>query len=201
MGIQLRRSHIEEGMFEILDGEAVVQEMLIPFLGKAASFPEEFESLLFLEQWLSESEIKWARQKAVRLLGARNYCGLFLFRKLKEDGYSDSICDLVVEEMKELGYIQDQEFLEHAIAKEFAKGYGPRWIEQKIKSKGLPMQAVRRFITPEMQEKKMQEYLEKQKERNRQKNIRILQQRGFDFDLILRGIEVFDKRECNVSIL
>jgi len=194
MSIRLKRSAIEKGMFEIWDGEEVVQEMSIPFLRESVRFPAQFVSLSALEQWLTEQELKLARQKALRLLGARNYCGLFLFRKLKEGGYSASICTDVVEEMKRLGYVQDQEFLDHAIAREFAKGYGPRFIEQKLKSKGLSSQEVRRSITPEMQEQKMREWLKKQKSLDRQKNIRALQQRGFDFDLILQVVDIFHQK-------
>ena len=188
MNVQLKPSSLEKGMFELIVEGTVDREIFIPFLTPKMHFPNEFVSLEEFEEWLKNVELKFARKKVYWLLGARNYPSVQLLRKLKESGYSDSVSELVVEEVKSLGYVQDEEFVSGAIEREFRKGYGPRYIEQKLRSKGLPADEVRRLITSERQKERALEWMKKQKKLDRSKLTRSLQQRGFDFEIIRQVI-------------
>lgn len=191
MSFQLKPSSVEKGIFEVLEKGSVVKELPISFLNPKVAIPPHFSSLEELEKWLAECEVKLARKKIYQLLNARSYPSVILRRKLRDLGYSASICERVLSEVKELGYVQDEQFLESSIESDFRRGYGPRYIEQKLKSKGLSSNLVRQFITPERQREKISECRRKIKHTERSKIIRSLQQKGFDFEIILETIENF----------
>ena len=126
-----------------------------------------------------------ARRTALRLLSMRNYHSGVLASKLERKGCSKEICERVIADCKRLGLIDDDQ----AILSQFRRGYGPRAIEYKLQ---LPRNEVRKVITREMQRDRMREMAPKLGEK--EKAIRTLQRRGFDFDLI---IEIFSLPEIH----
>ncbi|MBS0625080.1 MAG: RecX family transcriptional regulator [Verrucomicrobia bacterium] len=182
MDYQLQQSRVEKGIYEVLQNGEVIRELEIRFL-----LPKTptFSTLEDLEVWVAESEEKLARKKIYQFLSARNYSSAELQSKLQKLGISAPICTRIIEEVKRLGYIQDGEYLENAIEKEFRKGYGPRYIEMKLQSKGLDSRSVRDLITRERQREKILEL--QNRKRDRAKLIRFLQQRGFDYDIIIEN--------------
>lgn len=125
------------------------------------------------------AEYVLARKAAFRLLNMRNYHSAVLLRKLELKGFSKEVCEKVVQDCKRIGFIKDED----AILREFRRGYGPRYIEFKLQ---LDRKEVRDLITRQMQREKMLELAKKLGTRERA--MRTLQRRGFDFDLI---IEIF----------
>ncbi len=117
-----------------------------------------------------------ARRKALRLLSMRNYHSAVLARKLAQKGCPEEIVERVIADCKRMGFFNDDQ----AILAELRRGYGPRAIEFKLQ---LERGAVRKVITPEMQKQRIKELLPKLGER--EKAIRTLQRKGFDFDLVL----------------
>lgn len=120
-----------------------------------------------------------AKRYAFRLLSMRNYHSAVLFRKLSQKGAEDEVCEKVIAECRRLGFIKDEE----AILREFRRGYGPRYIEYKLR---LSREEVRKIITRGMQREKIEELLPKLGEK--QKALRALQRRGFDLDI---AVEIF----------
>lgn len=120
-----------------------------------------------------------ARKSAFRLLSMRNYHSKVLARKLETKGFSKEIIEKVIADCKRLGFLKDDDF----ILKEFRRGYGPRWIEFKLR---VSKQEVRELITRQMQREKIGEL--KKKLGPSEKSMRTLQRRGFDIDII---IEIF----------
>lgn len=120
-----------------------------------------------------------ARKTALRLLCMRNYHSAVLTRKLEKKGFSSEICERVIEDCKRMGFLKDDE----AILREFRRGYGPRYIEFKLR---LSRTEVRDVISRQMQREKIVELKEKFGERERA--MRTLQRRGFDLDIV---IEIF----------
>jgi SOS response regulatory protein OraA/RecX len=123
-----------------------------------------------------------ARRKALRLLSMRNYHSSVLASKLERKGCPKEICARVIEDCKKLGFLNDD-----AILRELRRGYGPRAIEFRL---NLKREEVRKAITREMQRERIREWVPKLGPR--EKAIRTLQRRGFDFDLI---IEIFSLAE------
>lgn len=117
-----------------------------------------------------------ARRYAFRLLSMRNYHSAVLQRKLEAKGHSREICEQVIADCKRLGFIKDDE----AILREFRRGYGPRYIEFKLR---VSREEVRKCVTRAMQREKIAQLIPKLG--SREKAYRTLQRRGFDLELII----------------
>lgn len=120
------------------------------------------------------------RKVAFRLLAMRSYHSVKLRKKLEEKGFGAEECERVIEECKRLGFLQDEEWERCAILREFRRGYGPRYIEMKLR---LSRQKVRELVTREMQRERIGELIKKLG--SREKAMRSLQRRGFDFDIAI----------------
>ncbi len=184
--IYLQRSSIDPTWIEIRDETGVHQEVEVRF--PLRRFPKRFDSVELAVKWLHEMERKLAKNRAYRLLSARSYPSALLYSKLIEKGYSSAICQSIVDELKQLGYLQDDEWIRQAIEREFRRGYGPRYIELKLRAKGLQV-AARDHITDSMQKEKIRELLKKTKAANRQKAIQSIARKGFDLHLILQFLD------------
>lgn len=177
----IKRSALEPDLFEVWDRDSCIDEIAAPFALK--KWPKSFDSLEQIKTWLKETEAKLARFAAYRMIAMRNYPGAIVLKKLQEKRFSESISQTIVEELKRAGYIQDGEWTEQAILREFRKGCGPRLIEMKLRSKGIEAGQVRKLISSEMQREKIREILKKFP---KEKASRMLQRKGFDFELIMQ---------------
>ena len=175
MAFTIRKSAIEPDLFEIWEGEQCVREIAVSF--RIYKIPKSFDSLEKLERWLKETEWKLARGGAYRLLAIRSQSSSALRQKLERKRFSASVCEQVLEELQRNGYLDDEEFERSAILREFKKGYGPRYIEMKLRSK-----RVRELISKEMQRERAEQLFAKLG--GGQKALRSLARRGFDPDII-----------------
>ncbi len=91
---------------------------------------------------LEEAEPKAAMNRALRLLGHRERSRGELASRLHEDGYSDRLITETLEQLVELGYLDDTRFAEAFVrAKRFA-GWGRMRMKQELKSKGVGSELV-----------------------------------------------------------
>jgi len=178
MHFKLKKSLFEAKLFEVLQDDVVVEEVLINFPIKNIS--SSFDSLEAIKKWLKETEEKLARQKAYACLAMRTYSSSGLLRKLEEKGFSANICLKLIDELKNLGLLKDEEFIHRLIEKELRSGHGPRYIEAKLRSQDLSVHQVRQIVTNEKQEETIKRLLKKIP-RNQ---AAALQRRGFDFSAI-----------------
>ncbi|HSX10168.1 MAG TPA: RecX family transcriptional regulator [Chlamydiales bacterium] len=123
---------------------------------------------------------KSARKIAFRLLSMRSYHSTKLLKKLEEKGFPKEVCEEVIAECKRLGFLQDDEWERSAILREFRKGYGPRYIEMKLR---LSREKVRGLISREMQRERIGQLVRRLG--SREKAMRAVQRRGFDFDIAI----------------
>lgn len=126
-----------------------------------------------------------ARKLAIRLLSLRNYHSSVLANKLERKGCSREICERVIADCKKLGILNDED----AVLRELRRGIGPRAIAFKL---NLSHAEVRETITREMQRERIRALLPKIG--SKEKAVRTLQRRGFDFDLV---VEIFSCREID----
>ncbi|MBI5273134.1 MAG: regulatory protein RecX [Chlamydiia bacterium] len=180
--LSLNRSALDPDLWEVVEGGAIISE--IPILFKIYKMPRSFPSLESLQEWLKKEEKRLAKQVACRLLMARGYSTTGLKQKLERKRFSDAVCDILIEELKELGYLKDDEFTERLILKE-ALAYGPRYIEMKLRSRGLSAHSVRQKVSPAMQIEAIRRLLPKL----RGNPAAALQRRGFDLDLIRAALK------------
>ena len=184
MPYTLRRSAIDPLFMELVREELVLRELAAPFLVKR--IPSSFSSEEEAVEWLQKIERKLARDSAYRWLTGRSYPKAVLRKKLEEKKFSSLVSDEVIAEVEKLGYLRDDEFLEALIEKEMRRGYGPRYIEIKLRAAGLDPNAVRKRIDRSKQTEGLRRAISKMKGKERLKMIGALIRRGFDSDLVLQ---------------
>lgn len=183
--VNLVRSSVDPRWLEVQENGSVVQEVEVFF--PLYKIPKHFSSLEAALRWLSETERKQAKMRAYRLIAARSYPSAVLFKKLREKGYAECLCQEIVQELQESGYLQDEEFTLRMIEREFARGVGPRLIEIKLKSKGLNSDSVRQYISDARQRDSIRSLSSKLK-LERRKKIQALARKGFDLEILLNEI-------------
>jgi regulatory protein len=92
-------------------------------------------------------QYKRARERALRLLALRGRSRAELRKKLAERDFSKSVIDRVLENLGELGYLDDEAFAvnrtRHLAVNRL---YGNRKIEEQLREKGVTREAARAAI-------------------------------------------------------
>ncbi len=91
-------------------------------------------------------EVKKVKAFVYKKLSQKNYSSFELKKILKEYLVSESVIESVIKECKNLGYINDKDFLETFIRSAKAKNKGPEWILQKLMLKGLKRETCQKFL-------------------------------------------------------
>jgi regulatory protein len=86
-----------------------------------------------IRELLSAEEYQRVKQAALRFLSHRPRTVHEVRKALLAKGYDAGLCDQVVEEMKELGYLDDRRFAES-------------WVEERQTGKGLGIKRIRREL-------------------------------------------------------
>ncbi|ENW51623.1 recombination regulator RecX [Acinetobacter baumannii] len=136
------------------------------------------------------------RSYAFALLTRRDYSKAELIEKLARYAQNIEEVKQLVEVLSEQNYQSDQRVAEQMLASQIRKGKGPKRIQQALKIKQIEND----LIADEIQEidwveqayqlkvKKFGEAVEKDP-KLKAKQIRFLQYRGFDLDVILKAIQ------------
>ena len=144
-------------------------------------------------------QYKRARERALRLLALRGRSRAELRKKLAERDFSESVIERVLENLGELGYLDDEAFAVNR-ARHLAVNrlYGDRKIEEQLREKGVAREAARAAIRevreefPEMEgiarsaAKKLQgRSMDGLTKKERLALARALQSKGYHLGLIL----------------
>lgn len=78
-----------------------------------------------------------ARQIALRRLDRRECSSGDIFQCLKRKGFPSGISNLVVQELVEKKFINDEKYTRIVIREQALRGKGPTWIRIKLKQKGI----------------------------------------------------------------
>lgn len=89
-----------------------------------------------------------AMTRALNVLGYRARAEGELRERLERSGYADGTVEAVVERLRELGYLDDEEFARNA-AREKARRYGPRRILVDLKRSGVDEEVAREAVEEE----------------------------------------------------
>ena len=120
-----------------------------------------------------------ARKRAFWLLSRWQYHSCVLREKLKQKGFSSESVEKVIDDCKRFGFLNDKE----AILSQLRRGFGPRYIQYKFQ---ISSNEVRDVITRDLQKERILDMRPKLGEK--EKAIRTLLRKGFDFDIV---IEIF----------
>lgn len=144
-----------------------------------------------LHSWVQEVEKKSAQSYALFLLARRSYYSEALKEKLRSQGISLPIITNLLEEMKSLGYLQDEEYLIAWVKAEIRKGRSVLMIRAKAKQKGFHSHTISELLeklfpvnlqseTAILQIKKLQK-----RGYPKEKIMQSLQRKGFSYGMLL----------------
>jgi regulatory protein len=86
-------------------------------------------------------------QHALRYLGYRPRSEAEIRSYLRRRGYPPGVSDQVLEKLRSLNYVNDGSFARNwALTKAQSRGYGPRRIEQELRTKGIVPSLIREVI-------------------------------------------------------
>lgn len=186
----------------LCDGE-VWRTIHTSIFGKKPSLPKYCDSLEEFSRLFDEAEYNMARQFVMRRLSAMSLPSTTIVRSLKQRLVSDSVIERVIENFKEVGYLNDEEWTKNFIRRQGEKKLGPRAIAQKLTQKGFDRdvvdeameaseagaggeaaqrEAIAALIKTRFKKRDLTDFHEKQKV------VAALARRGFDFSLILEVI-------------
>lgn len=123
------------------------------------------------------------KAKAFSLLAKRAYFSKELERKLLEKGYPHQEIATLLQELREKGWLNDEELANRFVERCREKGYGARMIAFKLREKAgevaIPIEESKEAALQLIQKKYRRDLPEK-----RDKVIAALLRRGFSYDLI-----------------
>lgn len=99
-----------------------------------------------------EGERALAMSRALNLLGYRARSEREVRRRLARHGHSGSVTNEVVERLRELGYLDDEEFA-RVMAREKARKYGPRRVSAELVKGGVDREVAGEVVEEEFAER------------------------------------------------
>lgn len=84
-----------------------------------------------------EDSTSRATAYAVRLLSRREYARAELAGRLSRKGYGRDTCEDVLSRLEELGYLDEERFVEHFIRSRVDRGSGPMKIRAELQQRGV----------------------------------------------------------------
>ncbi|MFO7819775.1 MAG: RecX family transcriptional regulator [Halanaerobacter sp.] len=149
-----------------------------------------------LMQLLDQEELLEAKEAAFNLLSYRQRSIGELKERLLNKGYEIEIVQQVINILKRLDYLDDQEFAITWVKDRITKGYGPYRIRQQLKEKGIDTRVIESSLEQEyssqleydlaleLAAKKMSRYRDKDYHERRYKLSKVLERKGFSFEII-----------------
>ncbi len=153
-----------------------------------------------------EALVNKARSKVLRLLTYRARSLKEVADYLEQKGFSNSVADLVINDMKKYGYIDDHKFASDLINYRKMSGYGSKRVRFELQMKGVDKEIVDEIISENFDSGddllRIIELLTKREPYNGQIDRRwlnrqagFLKRRGFQDDLILKALKNYDLSE------
>jgi len=105
-----------------------------------------------LEDARVEGERALAMSRALNLLGYRARSEGEIRNRLRRREFGDDTIEAVVERLRELGYVDDEEFA-RTVARQRARRYGPRRISADLRKGGVDQEIADRAVEEEFAER------------------------------------------------
>lgn len=155
-----------------------------PFFSKHLSQLRSCTTQAELEERFALIEEKLAWQESLRLLALKSRLSSEMRKKLLLKGLSSSSIQKAIDRCVEAGYLDDFEEIRKLAQREMRKGYGPRWVMAKLRTKG---EVPDHFIEELRKEQNtaLQRLLQKRpslRSMDKKKLLRLLSRRGFDIN-------------------
>lgn len=100
-----------------------------------------------LQKLKNAEEYQSVKERCFRLLSGRDHGATELERKMKAKGFSSSVIEPVLDELKSKGFLSDLKYAEKfAHDKHHLNQWGPRKIEAALFKKGIPRQVTQKVL-------------------------------------------------------
>lgn len=138
------------------------------------------------------------RKRAMDLLARREHSREELVHKLTGRGFAPDLVETVIDELAAENLQSDDRFAEAYIAERSARGYGPLYIRQALRNRGIDAHLIDQYLDPDDPEwlRKAAELgrrrfgvIEPGDRRTYAKAVRFLHQRGFSGGQIRRALQ------------
>ena len=152
-----------------------------------------------LEELLARSQYNRARDRALYLLGLRDYACRELEQKLAQEA-SPEVAAAVVERLRDVGLLDDERYAARlADSLSRAKQYPRRRVEQELRRRGVEAEVAREAANELDQEDFQQAlallqkkyYNKMQDEESRRKTAAALMRRGFSYTAVRQAMEAY----------
>lgn len=157
-----------------------------------------------------EDRVAKARSRALDYLAHKPRTAFEVRRKLEQKDYEASVIDVVVEQFRDRGYLDDEEYAEEYVRRRFSnKGYGPVRLRQELRKRGIDRSlsetAVAAFFEEADALAAAREHAEKgwsriaredDPRRRRDKLYRYLTRRGYTYDTVRQVIDEMETRRA-----
>jgi len=143
----------------------------------------------------SESNVKSARNTALNYLSRREHSRQELYLKLQQKQFSDESIDIVLDRLSEENLQNDSRFAENYIRYRYQKGFGPLKIRHELQQRGVSADVLERQMSvySEQWPKLLNQQRNKKfgqviptETKEKQKQQRFLQNKGFSIDSVMR---------------
>jgi len=94
-------------------------------------------------------EPTWAHQRTLRLLNHRDRSQAEVSRRLREDGYSATTVEQVLDRFVELGFLDDERFAAGLVRSKVLAGWGPHRIRGALRAAGVDDTVLERAMSAE----------------------------------------------------
>lgn len=142
---------------------------------------------------MAKTEAPSLRARAMRLLARREHSRLELARKLSRVAEEGDDIDVILDELAQKGWLSDARYAEQSV-REKARRFGPLKVAHELRCKGIGEETIEAAFraagidgAADMQRVWSKRFCEKPaNERERARQVRFLQGRGFPLDPILK---------------
>ena len=137
MDIKCQPKSDQRGVFTILvDGEEW-RNIHRSIFGSKPQIPLEYQHLSDLETWFQRAELKGAKRFSLARLALKSQPSSELRLALQRAMVSEASIDITLNDCAVLGYLDDQDWIDRFIRRQYERKIGPRLIAAKLRSKGI----------------------------------------------------------------
>jgi SOS response regulatory protein OraA/RecX len=182
-----------KSMVIVVDGSFYKQVMRIVFKDEIGSV-YRYNNREDMEEGMDDIENRASIRYVFSLIAKKDYSSSALKKKMEEKLISNKAIQYVINRLEKDNYIDDVQWMQRFVEREFYKGNGPLMIEYKAKAKMMVKEGFYEIlsqVTEDMQIEKIVELIQKSLKRYRRDKIKLitaLKRKGFSYPVINEAI-------------